>query len=347
MKILVVHPGAPWSTADVWRGYDKYLKRTGVDIIPYALDARIDAAGSYLTHCWKLAGENEKNKPSHADFLYLASVQSIERALRFDVDWVLVVSAMYMHPDALVMLRRAKKRVAVLFTESPYDDEQQLHVAQFCDATFVNERSSVQRFREVCPNTHYLAHAYDPEIHKPTPDGDVPKHDVVFVGTGFQERIDQLAAVDWTGIDLGLYGSWGQIPDGHALQAHVRGEITPNEYAVKLYSNARISLNMHRLSMGFGVDAPRVTHAESCNPRVFELAAVGAFMLTDWREEMADVFPMVPKFHTGDLGDTIGFWLEQPDATRRAIAADMRRCVEGHTFENRVKQLLNHLQSVQ
>jgi spore maturation protein CgeB len=346
MKMLVVHPGASWSTADVWRGYDKYLRRAGVQVIPYALDARIEAAGSWLQHCWQLAGSNENDKPSYADGFYLAGAQAIERALRFDVDWVLVISAMYIHPDVLVMLRRAGKRVAVLFTESPYDDEQQLHLAQYVEASFMNERSSLEKFRAVCKHSHYLAHAYDPDLHKPTPDDTVPAHDVVFVGTGFQERIDALSAVDWSGIDFGLYGAWGMLEDDHPLTVYKRNDVTLNEYAIKLYCNAKINLNMHRCSMGFGPDAPRITHAESCNPRVFELAACGAFQLTDWRAEMTDVFGVgsVPMYANGDMGDKIGYWLEEPAHLRQNIADAMRECVQGQTFEARVKTLLECLE---
>ena len=79
-------------------------------------------------------------------------------------------------------------------------------MAELVDVVWTNERTSVA---SALPNARYLRHAYDPARHRPLsePGRDVPAHDVVFVGTLWQERIDLLSAVDWSGIDLGIYGS--------------------------------------------------------------------------------------------------------------------------------------------
>ena len=41
-------------------------------------------------------------QPSAADSLYFAGQGVIERALRFQPDWVLIWSAMFLHPDIIV-----------------------------------------------------------------------------------------------------------------------------------------------------------------------------------------------------------------------------------------------------
>ena len=64
------------------------------------------------------------------------------------------------------------------------------------------------------PNTHYLPVGYDPAQHGPQMNGEAPAHDVVFVGTGFESRVALLSQVDWSGIDLGLYGAWAEVPAG-------------------------------------------------------------------------------------------------------------------------------------
>src|SRR4030095_6053999 len=130
------------------------------------------------------------------------------------------------------MVRGARLRTAVLFTESPYEDEAQCRVAALVDVVWTNERTSAQPL-----GAGYLRHAYDPARHPPTAglDYDVPAHDVVFVGTGFEERIEQLAAVDWRGIDLGLYGEWSLLGSRSKLRQFVRaGPISTETTAAPL-----------------------------------------------------------------------------------------------------------------
>ena len=129
MKILAVHPGASYSTHDVYVGMIGGLAEQGHEITHYRLDGRIAGAGSWLSHQVRRA--KRMGHPitySSADVVYQASVGCIERALRLQPDWVLVVSGMYFHPDAFIMLRRAGLRVAVLLTESPYDEEKEAKI---------------------------------------------------------------------------------------------------------------------------------------------------------------------------------------------------------------------------
>lgn len=353
MKILLVHPGASWSIADVFNGYHKALQKAGHEIIDYALDGRITCAGSWLIHCWKQSGLGLDQKPGPADIMYLSGQGIMEKALNHCVDWTLVVSAMHLHPKAFVLMRRAGLKVAIMMTESPYDDQNQLQMGRLVNCTFTNERTSVDRFKGVCPSVHYLAHAYDPEVHYPREadpqkgdiDG-VEAHDVVFVATGFQERCDMLREVDWDGIDLGLYGSWRLLGSRNWLRKHIRHTVIPNEKAVALYRRAKIGLNIHRTSVGWGRKAPRVTGAESMNPRVVELAACQAFCLSDWRAEMGEVFgDYVPRFTDGKtLQEAIGTYLDDSEARQR-VAERMYEDVQGQTFDVRAEQVVKALEA--
>ena len=60
--------------------------------------------------------------PTPADVQYHAGQEVVTRALRHEADWVVVVCAAYLHPDVLILCRRAGLRLAAVFTESPYDD---------------------------------------------------------------------------------------------------------------------------------------------------------------------------------------------------------------------------------
>ena len=344
MRVLLVGAGASYSIKDVENGYLRALQQAGVDTKVYLLDRRIDIAQRWLRMLWRERGKRPEDAPTFPDIIYRASIEALEMALRFQVDWVLVISGMFFHPDVLVMLRRAGIRTAMLFTESPYDDEAQARVAPLVDVCWTTERSSVRHF----PNGGYLRHAYDPETHRPLgaiAEG-TPAHDVVFVGTGFQERIELLEAVKWNGIDLGLYGTWSLLPPRHRLRQFVRGRELKNEDAINLYRNAKIGLNLHRRSKGWGKQAPRIERAESLNPRAYELAACGVFQISDRRAEVAETFGYsVPTFP-----DAVGLellvrdYLEH-DRERQACALSARRQILPHTFAERVNTILADLEA--
>jgi len=336
LKIVCVHPGASMSTHDVWAGLVEALQAHGHTVYDYALDGRIARAGAWLTYNWKKGGK-KLTQPTVDDILYKAGEELVARALRVQPDYVLVVSGMYLHPDVLVLLKRAHLRTAILFTESPYDDRPQDRLLPFADIAWTNERTSAET-----AGIGYVPHAYRPGFHdasKAVPE-DIPSHDVVFVGTGFDERIQILSQVDWTGIDLGLYGSWTLVGSRNPIRQYIKGEFVSNEQTTALYRKAKIGLNLYRWSVGFGKGAPRVRVADSMNPRAYELAATGCFTLSEYRPEVEEVFgDLVPTFRTSDeLSTAVRLWLNDAEG-RRQKAARLPMVVAPHTWAARAAQM--------
>lgn len=343
MRILIVHPGADWATADIHDGYVAAFKELGHEVGVYNLSVRLMRAHGWLNYCWRQAGRPPE-KPQPPDVIRHASDGLLPAALRGDVDWVFVISGMYLDPDAMILLQRAGKRVALLLTESPYEDDRQIRAAQYADVVFTNERTSVPKLRASNPNVYYLPHAYDPAKHNPSIEIEdaecVPAHDVVFVGTGFQERLDILSGVDWTGIDLGLYGSYELLGSRSKLRQYIRGSITENDHAAKLYRRAKIGLNLYRQSVGYDRKAPRITTAESMNPRALELGACGVFTLSDYRPEVSEVFGgLVPTFrNANELETLVRAWLSD-DEGRKAIADQLPARLSQSSFRSRAVQI--------
>lgn len=345
VKILLVHPGALWSTHDVWQGVATALEKAGVEVVQYAMDARISFAGSWLTKIYRDNGT--KGKPHPADIIYLAGHGLVERALRHMVDWVLIIAGGYVHPDIVVLLRRARLKVAVLLTESPYANEDEALMAERCNVVWTNERTSVPFFEQFCKSVHYWQHAIDPGRHMPESNGDAAiSHDVVFVGTGWIERQELLHDIDWTGIDFGLYGGWALMGSRNRLREHLRGAFITNSTTAELYRRAKIGLNLHRTSMGWGREVEHTKTAESLNPRCYELAACGCFFICDKRAELSDVFGgLVPTFETArEAGELLRYYLAH-ESERAWIAMLLPDKVREHTFDHRVAEMLKVLEA--
>jgi spore maturation protein CgeB len=347
MKIVLAHPGASWSTADVYDGLLYGLRENGANVVPYRLDTRIEASHKALHWLWRTKKKDQPDlaKPNTVDTIYHAGIGVLEMALRHQASVVVVVSAMLLHPDVVIMMRRAGLKIVVLFTESPYDEEKEMAIAGMVDGCWTNERSCVPKFRTVNPRTGYLPHAWHPLKHFPAaPVPDIPTHDVVFVGTGFTERVEWFNAIDWTGIDLGLYGTWKSVGLKRQVRACIKDSVVTNEMAAALYRQAKVGLNLYRSSRGWGRGAPRITYAESLSPRAYELAACGAFYLSDYRVEVREVFgDLVPTFTTPtEAAALIRLWLNQPEERAR-VAASLPACVAESSWVERAKTVLGDL----
>ena len=168
-------------------------------------------------------------------------------------DVVYLVSPMYFPMTVVEMLKAAGFQVWAYFTECPYEDEFWARAqAPLFDVCFVSDRQSLPRFRMFNENTHYLPHAYDPELHYPRQSADITVRDgvaelelnvappandhehVTFVGTGFPSRQKFLEDTDWSGIDLRLYGNWWQVQEGNGPPRHKEtGHFVSKSYALQ------------------------------------------------------------------------------------------------------------------
>lgn len=350
MRVLVVGPGASWSTADVETGVLaglEALRGEGLEVIRYRLDARIDHSSRWLHLAWRRAVKRDPtlSKPTPADVFYHAGLEALAVALRHEVHAVLVISAMYFHPQIVVLMKRAGLRVVSLFTETPYDLDRELRIAGLVDGVWTHERSAVAAFRAVNPRAGYLAHGWLPGRHTPAPapeDRELPAHDVIFVGSAFPGRIAFLEAIDWTGIDLGLYGHWSALPSRHPLRRYMRGPVPlPNEMAAGLYRRAKVALNLYREAPA-GAPAP-----ESLNPRAYELAACGAVHVSTPRAEIGERFgALVPQVHTpAEASAAIRQLLADP-AWRASIASALPSRVVGSSWHDRARDIAADLSAL-
>lgn len=354
--LLCIHPGADWSTGDVYQGLIPALKRLGVPVVEYPLNATLQLSYGYLDYLHrkqkKHGGPLAETRPTSGDVLYHASAQAIERALFFGCEWVLLMTGMYFSLRAIKLLRRAGLKVAVLLTESPYDTSSEFAFAAEADLCWTTERTALAALRLACPRTQYLPHAYDPQKHRPdaplpADEAGIPAHDVVFVGSGFQERVDLLSAVDWDGIDFGLYGAWRGVGPRHRLRKHLKGQEVDNAVAAALYRKAKIGINLFRSSIGHaGKRAARMRGAESLSPRLLELAACGSFTVSEWRPEVGEVFGgAAPVFRDAEgLQALLRFWLRPEMAAKRAERSrSLTGRVEGRTFDGMARTVVRDL----
>lgn len=346
MRWLIAHPGPQFSVADVFEGWVEGLRDVGEKVHVFNLSDRLALYDHALL-------------PTEVDGQFrraLTAEQAIELAVnglaaamwKLRPDVLLVVSGFFTPHEMLDQARRYGTRVVVLCTESPYEDDRQLALAEHADLMLLNDPVNLARFAEMTPSV-YVPHAYRPDVHHPGESRYAPC-DLAFVGTGYPSRVGFFEAMDLSGLDVVLGGNWQGLPEESPLREHIGHDVeecTENAETAELYRAARVGINTYRRETGAPVNqvAADASGLErfagwAIGPREVEMAACGLFFLRDPRPESDSVLGMLPRFSgPSEAGELLRWWLAHPD--RRQVLADRaREAVADRTFAAHAAQLL-------
>ena len=178
--------------------------------------------------------------------------------------------------------------------------------------------------------------AFEPAILDVLPVAPPQNFDVTFVGAvsaDHQLRVAQLEAVARR-YDLKLFGSGlHTLPASSPLHRCYRGEVWGAEMYQALRAS-RVTLNSHIDMAG----------REAGNARLFEATGVGAFLLTDFKDNLHTLFAPEREVAAWRTVDDCLAMIERylaDDAARAVIAAaGQARTLATHTFRERVETIL-------
>lgn len=321
-SVLLVYPVAEFSIWDVARGLDAGLRAQGIEVRHYYMNKRWAYHATAINAGWTV----DVNTASDAEianrnrWISRQASESVVLETMYDggVDAVIFVCGLSVHPVALALLHKLRPDlpVGIVFTESPYEDPDQVEWASAHPhaVVFTNDKVSAAAH----DGWIYLPHALDPAIHRPMPpDPEFPECDVLFLGSGWHERRVLFEAVNWDGINFQCWGIWANsIPDDAPIRKHLVNRGVDNAQIAGVYARAKIVLNYHRVH----------DTAYSLNPRVREVAGCRAFQLTDYRPELHDVFGTAIDTFDGpaELETKVRRYLADPAARHASIDAAYR-----------------------
>lgn len=336
MRVLVVHPGPQFSVADVYNGVVKGLRQNGCTVATLNLDDRLDFyAGAYVQR------NGEFVKAFEREAAFEMAAKGIEVACyEFWPDIVIIMTGWYIPPITWGILAKRPHHTVLWCTESPYEDDRQARPARYADTVILNDPTNLDRFRiDVNPNTYYLPHSYDPDVHHPGKAVPDLACDFGWVGTAFPSRLEFFEAVDWSDIDVKVGGQWRWMAPDSPLRGalvHDIDQCMDNTQTADLYRSAKVSANLYRKEHSDG------GHADgwAMGPREVELAACGTFFLREPRGEGDELFPMLPTFSDpGEFGDLVRYYVKH-DAARIQGAERARAAIVDRTFKNTTAELL-------
>ncbi len=277
----------------------------------------------------------------------ILGLSTITRLAEDPPDLVLAIAQAPLTLAVLEHLRKKKFLTAMWFVENYRHLTYWQQLASGYDYWFVIQQGAcLEAFtRAGARSVAYLPMAADPAIHKPLALTEAERAeygaDVSFVGAGYPNRralLPRWLSDEWT------FRLWGNEWEGAADLASVLqrcGARIDTETCMKVFNASAINLNLHSCG-GDRLDPD----ADFVNPRTFELAACGAFQLSDERSLFPDLFTdqEVVRFRSvEDVPMLIRTWLNNPDRRRAVAEAARRRVLGEHTYEHRMKELLTSI----
>jgi spore maturation protein CgeB len=340
VRVLIAEPGPAFSVQDVFAGWREALTAAGQDVFVFNLADRLTFYGSVLLETapgsgvFKRALDGEQATELAVNGLYASILKTRPHVL-------LSVSSFFLPLELFAIARAAGVKVVMVHTESPYEDDRQLKLAEHADLNLINDPTNIEAFRAIAP-TQYFPQAYRPSVHHPgTPTPDLVC-DLGFVGTGFPSRVEFFEALDLDGLDVILAGNWQLLDDTSPLRryvAHDLDDCLDNADTADIYRSARVGINLYRRE----AQAARLSAGWSMGPRELEMAACGLFFLRDPRGEGDELLDMLPTFTgPGEASEQLRYWLARDDE-RQALADKARAAVDGRTFDNSAARLLRLL----
>lgn len=346
MRWLLIHPGPSWSVADVFNGWSEALTGLGETVEEYPLDAALRFFNNALAETGEVrpCGCREVRKYLDRDQAARLAIDPILAAAnRFWPDVILCVSAFFMQPWLLEILRDRGHKIIVIFTESPYQDDYQLKVAEYADLTLLNDPVNIDAYRKIGP-AEYMPQAYRERVHYPPPFGAVPEYDLAFVGTGFPSRVRFFDRMDLAGLNVRLGGLWMDLPEDSPLRDWTAitddtGDCVDNHEVAGIYRRARTGINFYRREAEDG----HAGEGWAIGPREVEMAACQLFFARDPRPESDELFPMLPSFTSPEEAADIIRWALRHPGVRAELATKARAAIADRTFTEHAKKLLRLL----
>jgi spore maturation protein CgeB len=197
----------------------------------------------------------------------------------------------------------------------------------------------VEQFRALGIRSEYLRIGFDPRVlERLRVDGaEREQHGAVFVGAlnrtqhragnALLERAAARAPIDFWGYGA---GSW---PAGSPIRRRYHGEAWGIEMFRVLYES-KLALNRH-----IGVAAEYAN-----NMRLYEATGVGTLLVTDEKENLAELFEpgreVVTYAAEDELVERIAYYLDHDDERRAIARAGQERTLRDHTYRHRMEELL-------
>ena len=375
MRIFLAIPGSPnvAIVSGLWRanlhdplvalGHDVVLRETGI-LDLFDLDPAAPATAAAR------ARFSEE---------FLEAVEAAHRARPLDLVLTYVHGA-HLEPAAIERVRERVAPIVNFHCNNIHQFHLVRSIAKHFTLCLVPEREAMGDYRRAGATPLYFPMAANPAVYRPLPLA--PRYGATFAGQRYGDRTALVLALLEAGVETHVFGQgwewgpeggasstpaaergaagavarlvaqtlagrlpWRAVADGFAWRAlagrhreSLHGPVSDDAY-VALFSESRISLGF--LVLG---DTHRTLRPlRQVRLREFEATMAGAFYLTGWIEELADLYEIGKEIvcyrSRAELADLARWYLAHDDAREAVRRAGHARALRDHTWQRRFEDL--------
>jgi spore maturation protein CgeB len=237
--------------------------------------------------------------------------------------------------EVIEYIRKKGIVTACWWLNDPFQIKRSLVQASNYDYYFTNSKFTLMEYAASgINNAFFLPVGAFPAVHRKLSDEGKP-HDICFAGDWGATREKMLLSLA-TDFRVSIWGPWEKKLDKNSIlrKCIVKdGFFTPEEMVV-MFNSSKIVLNLHSWfgNWNYGV-----------NPRLFEANGCGAFQLSDYKEEIPELFEPgkeIALYNDFDeLKQRAAFYLSA-DKERQDIAEKgLARTQKQHTYRHRMEEM--------
>jgi len=271
-------------------------------------------------------------------------LRGLEEAIRREKPThILVVGFLYKHYDPVAVKKLAREvgaKLMIYDTDSCnlYSKQREFvffleHELPLYDVLFSFSKVTTRFFRDTLGlNAHHL-----PFGAKQIPRrAEAPKLEVLFVGSADLRRIFLLEHIhEWLAV-RGARWKRNYPLMSTALRLRIDDRPVWGDELLSLLQGSRIVLNITRSDF-YGAET-------GVNLRIFEALAAGCFLLTDYCEEVVEIFKpgeQIDVFHSAtELREKVEYYLANPHERERIARLGNAEFLAAHCWSARVRQIL-------
>jgi spore maturation protein CgeB len=270
----------------------------------------------------------------------LAARELIRKAREFCPDLVLVTYGAMPPPVVKELKENTAAKVVCWFTDPIVNLYRMYLLASPFDAVFLKEPYLVRVLRDKLDlNTHYLPECCNPLWHRRVPLSEEARRDyssdLCAMGSLHYYRARMLEV--FAGYDLKVWGR--NCPNW--LVSSVKDRYTNCYMAEQNKAEALLASKIVLNTMNH-------CEIEGVNCALFEIAGCGAFQIADWKPTLPELFEPeceIVTFQTGrELKEKVDYYLAHPEARREIAERAYTRAHREHTYEIRLKKMLEILE---
>lgn len=193
----------------------------------------------------------------------------------------------------------------------------------------------VEHFRKLRIPSELIRLAFEPTVVSRL-NGRVPKIAVSFVGSLSRHHTRRIRWLEQLcrRPDLQIWGPGvDSLPTSSPIRDHHRGSAWGLEM-YRILQSSKVTLNQH-------ID---VAGSYANNLRLFEATGVGTLLITDWKENLHEMFEPdkeVVAYRTAEeCASLVDYYLENEHERDAVAHAGQQRTLRDHTYENRARELI-------